>query len=294
MELTAEMLAEFIAFLTVEYGGSPNTIAAYHCDLSKFIASCRELPPPITTHRILEFLKQEHHRGLAPATVARRLASIKSFFRFLCVEGLCEHNPAAILATPKLWQKLPVVLSEAEIEKLLRQPELDKALGVRDRALLEFLYATGARISEVLSLQQDSLDISAGYVRLLGKGNRERLVPLGSKAQEQLHCYSTWARPRLVSDGGEKRFFLSRSGKPLGRDSAWHLIKKYARRAGIQKGISPHTIRHTFATHLLQHGADLRTVQEILGHCDIVTTQKYTHLDKQWLQEIHRKYHPRG
>jgi integrase/recombinase XerD len=297
-----KLLASFLSFLMVEYRASSHTILAYQNDLRAFFAVSptlfSESLDAISPNMILNFIKLEREKGLSPATLARRVACIKSFFRFLCSEGLCEHNPAAILETPKLWQKLPAVLDKKEIEKLLRQPGSDSPIHLRDKALLEFLYATGARISETLHLKIEDMNLNAGFIRLLGKGNKERLIPIGQKARQALQDYLTHGRPQILKNHVDKdketAIFLSRTGKPLARDSAWHIVKKYARRARIRKKISPHTLRHTFATHLLEHGADLRSVQEMLGHQNIVTTQRYTHLDRKWLQKIYQKYHPRA
>lgn len=291
------MLQTFLNYLRVECGASSNTLSSYHNDLKIFHAYCgaQIAAHSVRSEDIIHFLRHEREKGLSPATLARRLASIKAFFRFLQAESLQPDNPASLLELPTLWQKLPEVLAIHELERLLQQPDTSTVLGLRDAALLEFLYATGARISEALSLPLNHLELVAGYARLLGKGNKERIVPLGRQAQQVLQLYLQEARPALVRENlVAPQVFLSRRGTILRRESAWHILLKYARQAGLEKKISPHTLRHTFATHLLEHGADLRVVQEMLGHQSIATTQKYTHMDKQWLQRIYQKYHPRA
>ncbi len=270
-------------------------MASYHSDLKIFYTFCgtQIAAHNVRSEDIMHFVRSEREKGLAPATLARRLASIKAFFRFLQAESLQQDNPAVFLELPTLWQRLPAVLDSQELERLLNQPNTATLLGLRDAAILEFLYATGARISETLALTLPNLELTAGYARLLGKGNKERIVPIGRQAQNILQRYLQEARPLLLRQPAQQ-VFLSRRGSGLKRESAWHIVLKYARLAGLNKKISPHTLRHTFATHLLEHGADLRIVQEILGHQSIATTQKYTHLDKQWLQRIYQKYHPRA
>ena len=280
----------------MECGASNNTIAAYHNDLQHFgdfVATFEQLRS-IQSEDIIQFTKAEREKGLAVATVARRMASIKTFFRFLQTEGLYEHNPAAILQLPTLWQRLPIVLTPEEVDVMMRQPAIDNPLGMRDAALLEFLYATGARISEAVQVQIQNIELAVGYAKLLGKGNKERVVPIGRKAQAAIELYLHDARPALLSGKQADTLFISRLGRPITRENGWHIVVKYARQAKLEKKISPHTFRHSFATHMLLNGADLRVVQEILGHQSIATTQKYTHLDKDWLQRIYQQYHPRA
>ena len=288
-----EFLNTFLDYLAVESMVSAHTLSAYQNDIEQFL---NFFPPPfylesISTNDIIQFISQQRKDGKSPATLARRVASLKSFFRFLENRGVCFKNPTALLDSPILWEKLPEVLSQQEINLLLKQPSKN-ILGKRDSALLEFLYATGARISEALSLQISMLN-TKNHVLLRGKGNKERIVPLTEKAYRKIQIYCAKSRPKLVQNN-ESLLFLSRTGKPLRRDSVWHIIKKYAKKAKISKNISPHTLRHSFATHLLENGADLRIVQELLGHQSIVTTQKYTHLDTKWLQKIYLDFHPRS
>lgn len=282
--------------MSVEYGASPNTVQAYRSDLSRLFlfASLPSRLEDVHTDHILEFIRSEKQQGRSAATLARRMASVKAFFRFLNSEGICAVNPAAILELPRLWQRLPSVLNEREVAKLLKQPPFDTSLGLRDIALMEFLYATGARISEALALCLENVEGEESYVHLYGKGKKERIVPVGKKARHALQLYLAFGRPLLCKNPEELRVFLSRRGRPLTRDNAWRAVVKYARKAKITKPISPHTLRHSFATHLLERGADLRTVQELLGHHSIATTQKYTHLDTKWLQRVYQKYHPRA
>lgn len=290
------ILELFLEYLHVECGSSQHTIAAYHNDICRFIhfLDRNTTLQMVSSKELLQFIGSQRKQQLAPATLARRIASLKTFFRFLYAEGLCEVNPALLLEFPSLWQRLPVVLNLQEVEKLLQQPSLQTNMGIRDRALLEFLYATGARITEAITIEVENLHLNSGYVRLTGKGNRERLTPIGKHAISICRRYLYEARPALLKNQHARKVFLSRTGKPLTRISGWHIINKYVRKAQFDKRISPHTLRHSFATHLLENGADLRVVQELLGHKSIATTEKYTHLETAWLQKIYRRCHPRA
>lgn len=232
--------------------------------------------------------------GLSASSIARNLAAIKVFYRFLVRERILKADPSGLLESPKLWKKIPDVLSIEEVEDLLRACDLHQTQGVRDRAILELMYATGLRVSEAVNLKVQDVNFDAGFLRCIGKGSKERIVPLGREAVISVKRYLEKARPKLAKNAGDDPIlFLSRLGKRISRQSFWKLIKYYARRARLKKELKPHTLRHSFATHLLSRGADLRSVQEMLGHADISTTQIYTHIDKNRLKLIHKTYHPR-
>lgn len=294
------LVEEFLDYLTVERGLSSNTISAYRRDLYKYIDFLDKAKKINHVHEvkhsdISDFLMAQKDEGLSPNSVARNLVAIKVFHRFLAVERYAREDVADILDSPKLWKHLPDVLSVSEIEQILKVPNLKKWMGIRDRAILETMYATGMRVSELTTLCIDNINISVGFLKCTGKGGKERIVPVGRQAREILQRYIDKIRPGLLKEKTTPvRFvFLSRLGKPLSRQSIWKIIKRYANAAGIKKRIMPHTLRHSFATHMLERGADLRVVQELLGHADISTTQIYTHIDKDRLKAIHHKYHPR-
>lgn len=291
---------EFLDYLTVEKGLSGNTIDAYRRDLYKYI-DFLDKEKKINHIReakhsdITDFMMLEKDKGLSPNSVSRNLVAIKVFHRFLARERYVKENVADVLDSPKLWKHLPDVLSVSEIEQILKVPNLKNWMGIRDRAILELLYATGMRVSELATLAMDNVNIDVGFLKCVGKGEKERIVPVGKQAKEMLCRYMDKVRPKLLKKQAKaSRFvFLSRLGKSISRQSIWKMIKKYANAAHIKKKITPHTLRHSFATHMLERGADLRVVQELLGHADISTTQIYTHIDKERLKAIHRKYHPR-
>ncbi|MDK2984677.1 MAG: integrase/recombinase XerD [Clostridia bacterium] len=287
---------QFIHHLAVERGLADNTLTSYLSDLNSFfeylgeeISSLKQ----VKSSNILNYLTYLRTNGKAPSTVSRHLAAIKSFFQFLVLEGVLEDNPAVDMETPRLAKKLPQVLTVEEVERLLGQPFTSTSTGIRDKAMLELLYATGLRVSELVSLNLGDIDLESGYVRCMGKGFKERIVPIGSIALHHVDLYLKQGRVKLVKTPREKAFFLNHLGKRLTRQGFWKILKKYAKGAGV-KGITPHTLRHSFATHLLENGADLRAVQEMLGHSDIATTQIYTHLTQKKIQEVYRKSHPRA
>jgi integrase/recombinase XerD len=248
----------------------------------------------IEPDRIIDFTMAEKKRGLAITSVSRALVAVRMFFRFLSGEGLIKRDPTEHLESPRLWQNLPEVLDRRSVDRLLAAPNADDdRWPLRDRAVLEMLYATGARASEVADMTLLSVNREVGYVLAIGKGRKERIVPVGRKALEALEAYLTRERPDLDRQQGP-HLFLTHSGRRMGRETLWRLVKKYCARAGVSRRVSPHTLRHSFATHLLEGGADLRSVQEMLGHVDIGTTQVYTHVDQNRLKAIHRKYHPRA
>ncbi len=300
-------LDQFLNYLRVERGLAENTIKAYGRDLSKYLRFLERQGinslEKSHRHEITNYLMglkkpgRPEERGLSPASIARNLVAIKMFHRFLIAEGYLQNDPTTNMqsgiSSAWAWSRVPDVLTIAEVNKLLKKPDNSPA-GIRDRAILELLYATGMRVSELISLRLADLNLEFGYIRCFGKGSKERIVPFGREALLWLKKYLRKVRPGLVKRAGTHPLFLTRQGKGFTRQGLWKLIKKYARRAALRKRITPHTLRHSFATHLLQGGADLRSVQEMLGHSDISTTQIYTHVDKDRLKSIHAKYHPRG
>lgn len=291
-------LEQFADFLWFERGLSDRTIKAYRRDLDRllrFLADRNVADPEEVRHAHLrEYLYHLKDSGLAATSIRRALSSIRTYFAFLLAEGAVHSDPTERLETPQVWRKLPAVLSRAEVVRLLEAVREDHPLYWRDRAILEFLYATGVRVSELVALRMVNLDIDEGFASVFGKGSKERVVAVGSAARQALRRYLGEVRPRLEKGRGEGRVFLSAQGRPLSRMAVWTLVRRAAERAGIRKPTSPHTLRHSCATHLLEGGADLAAVQELLGHADISTTQIYTHIDREHLREVHRKYHPRG
>ena len=287
----------FLDSLSIEKGLSKNTTVSYGRDLRQYLAFLKKRgiasPESITRKEIMDFLLSERDRELSPVSVARELVAIRVFHRFLVAEGTAAEDVTESLEAPKLWKHLPEVLSKQEVESLLRAPNARKPQGARDQAALEFMYATGSRASEVSTVKVGSVSFESGYVRIRGKGEKERLVPLGSMAQKSLKRYLESTRPKWLKGKSEDALFLTRQGKKMSRQSVWAILKKYAKLAGLRKEVYPHILRHSFATHLLEGGADLRVVQELLGHSDISTTQIYTHVEKSRLKSIHAKFHPR-
>jgi integrase/recombinase XerD len=288
----------FLSYLVVEKGLSDNTLEAYHRDVDRYLSFLQrqkidELARirPLDIASFLAWLKES---GLAPRSRARALSCVRMFHRFLEIENHCDGNPASLIDAPRMVAKLPTVLSFREVERLLSAPSGEVPEDVRDRAMLDLLYATGLRVSELVFLKAREVNRSAGFLLTCGKGGKERLVPLGETAVASLDRYLTLARTKLDKKGGSDYLFLSRLGKPMTRQAFWNIIKKRARQAGIAKNISPHTLRHSFATHLLENGADLRSVQLMLGHADLSTTQIYTHITRERLKKIHEEFHPRA
>lgn len=289
----------FIEYLTYEKGLSSNSVAAYRRDLEKFYAFLKkkgsiERLDNIGKDEILEFLGWQLDNGSAHASVARSLSCIKSFYKFLQLEGYIEKNPTVNLETPKIKRKLPAVLTVDEIDQLMQQPNVLTPLGIRDRAMLELMYGTGIRVSEMLSLKLDDINMTAGFLRCFGKGNKERILPVNRTALDWVHRYLAKSRNFLIKNHLERTLFVNANGKRMSRQGFFKILAGYAREAEIKKEVTPHTIRHSFATHLLENGADLRVVQELLGHADISTTQIYTHLTTSRLREIYNQCHPRA
>lgn len=289
---------EFINYLAVERGLAQNTLESYGRDLRQYQeylnAAQKEIVRDSNRSTIMEYLSNLQTKGRAVSTISRNLAAIKSFYQYLVRERYLEKDPAAHLESPKLEKKLPKILSIAEVEELLRQPNGVLPSGLRDKAMLELLYATGIRVSELISLNISDANLDMGYIKCYGKGAKERLVPLGSIASKCVQDYISKGRPKLVRTYEESALFVNHHGNRLTRQGFWKIIKKYAQEARITHDITPHTLRHSFATHLLENGADLRSVQEMLGHADISTTQIYTHVTKNRLKEVYDKAHPRA
>ncbi len=294
-----DYIDSFLNYLIVECGLSKNTILAYSVAVNhlanyvtrKGLGNFESVRPD----HIVGFIESERNRGLDPNSIARNLTAIKMFYKFLAVEGKIAENLVSSIESPKLWLKLPEVINHIDVENLLKSPDLSTSLGKRNKAILELMYATGARVSEVAGLEIGFINFDYKFIKCRGKGSKERIVPIGSKAIDAVNEYLEEARPALCKDKKcGNLLFLSKSGKHLRRENIWEIVRKCALKAGISKHLSPHTLRHSFATHLLEGGADLRSVQEMLGHVNISTTQIYTHIDKTRLKDIHHNFHPRG
>jgi integrase/recombinase XerD len=287
----------FLNYALVEKGLSANTLDAYGRDLARYLDFLEQegvsTPDEISPLLIMRFLAHLKNGGLSPRSRARALVSLRMFHKFLLTERITSANPAVRVEAPKSLSRLPQILSPTEVDRLLGAPRGEEPLALRDRAMLELLYATGLRVSELVGLQIADLQLQVGYLSAVGKRSKERIVPIGESALAELRCYLQFGRPFL--EKGESTFlFLNRNGKGLTRQGFWKIIKRRAGEAGITKNITPHTLRHSFATHLLENGADLRSVQAMLGHADISTTQIYTHVTRERLKKIHTQFHPRG
>jgi integrase/recombinase XerD len=293
-----QLLDQFLHFLIVEKGLSKNTIEAYSHGLTRFLNHLRgkevQEIRDVDKFHVRGFLLALKKKNLAAKSIVRNLVAIRTFFRFLIEEGILETNPVEELESPKVAKTLPEILTLKEIEQILEQPNLQTPLGIRDRAMLEMLYATGMRVSELTQLPTHQVNLEGGYVLLYGKGSKERIVPLGSEAMKWVALYLKTARGILAKGKESPSLFINRSGKGMSRQGFWKNLKDYGRRACLRKRITPHLLRHSFASHLLERGADLRSVQMMLGHVDISTTQIYTHVTGERLKKIHQRYHPRG
>ncbi len=293
-----QYLDYFLNYLEVEKGLSANTLQAYGHDLSAYLAFLDKAKigslESAQQTSVLTFLGNLKSQGLAPRSRARTLSAIRMFHRFLLAEKYTAHDPTALIESPRSLQPLPKFLSELEVEQLLVAPKGEGELRLRDRALLEVLYATGLRVSELVGLRLSDLKLDIGCINAFGKGNKQRLVPLGEVAIEVLQKYLQYGRPKLVKTVISEQVFLNRRGRGLSRQGFWKNLKRYALQAGIKQDVYPHMLRHSFATHLLENGADLRAVQTMLGHVDISTTQIYTHVLQERLKQLHQQYHPRG
>jgi integrase/recombinase XerD len=291
------LLDRYLDFLMVEKGLAAQTIEAYSRDLVRYISflveSGRATVSEADTPLILKYLISMREDGLNARSRARHLVSIRGFYRFLTQEEILPSDPSRLIDLPKSGLKLPDVLTIDEVKRLLDAPDPKKPSGCRDAAMLELLYAAGLRVSELITLKLQDVNLTAGYVRVFGKGAKERVVPIGQYAQEKIRRFITSARQALLKDRVSATLFVARAGKPLSRQGFWKLIKRYGLQAGLRKVITPHTLRHSFASHLLEGGADLRAVQTMLGHADIATTQIYTHVARDHLKYLHQKFHPR-
>ncbi len=292
------LLEEFLNYLTVERGLSKNTISAYKTDLEHFTGCMEALGMKdigkIKRQDITAYMLYLKDKGIGSNSISRALVAIKMFYRFLIQEHLAKEDASGVIESPKLIRALPDVLNTDEVDKLLSCPDLKDDIGIRDRAALELMYASGMRVSEIVELTKDGTNLDIGFIKCTGKGDKERIVPIGKKAREAVTRYLEKVRPGLLKGKEDPHLFISRLGKKISRITFWKMIKRYAKKARIKKYVTPHTLRHSFATHLLEHGADLRVVQEMLGHADIATTQLYTHIDRTRLKAIHKQFHPRA
>lgn len=292
------LLESFLDYISLERGLSINTRKAYADDIGQFL---NELTlkgvtslNQVSRKQVLDHLMEMKSRGMSTNSISRHLVSIKVFFRYLQQEGMLDRNVTDTMDSPRLWKILPDTLSEKEVELLLDAPDMHKPLGLRDRAILELFYAAGLRVTELATLQLSDLHLDEGYIRCIGKGRKERVIPVGEESIRLLRRYIEEVRPVLCENPLLQNVFVSRRETALCRQRLWQLIKTYTKRAGIMKNVTPHTLRHSFASHLLQNGAPLRVIQEMLGHADIATTQIYTHVNPERLKSIHQKFHPRA
>ncbi|MGB7622760.1 MAG: site-specific tyrosine recombinase XerD [Terriglobia bacterium] len=289
----------YLNYVRVEKGLASNTLEAYQRDLAHwrkfFSARKKDLSIETATRKeVVDFLQALYQQGLNSRSVARALTTLRNFFKFLELDGIVKVNPTALVESPKLWKKLPKYLSIAEVEQILNAPDLETSIGLRDKAMLELLYATGLRVSELVNLKFTNLHLDPGYVQCLGKGEKERIVPMGKSAAASVERYIAKARQELLKQHRCDFLFVTRRGDRMTRQSFWIIISNYGREAGLKTKLTPHLLRHSFATHLLERGADLRSVQTMLGHADISTTQIYTHVINTRLREIYQKHHPRA
>jgi len=289
--LSRNSIESFIDYLTIERGLSPNTLQAYRRDLCQFRDWLKKEFLQVDSALIGNYLATLRKKGNKSRTLNRKLSVMRMFYKFLYTEGKTDHNPVEGVSSPRLGRKIPSFLSEKEVEALLEAPPIDEQYGSRDRAILEVVYGAGLRISELINLNLTDLNLKGGWVKVLGKGSKERIVPLGREACRWVRIY---LRKRRTETTDKLSLFCNRYGKRLSRQACWKIIKKYSQKAGITKKISPHTLRHSFATHLLSRDADLRFVQELLGHTNISTTQIYTHITQERLKKVYKKYHPRA
>jgi integrase/recombinase XerD len=294
---TADLIERFLDAVWMERGLSPNTLSAYRADLTALDRWLDARGVPLASaHRgdLLGFIAWRVESGARPRSTARQLSSFRRFYRHLLREAVLREDPTAQIAMPKIGRSLPRSLTEEEVEALLDAPVIHDPLGHRDRTMLEVLYATGLRVSELVNLKATQVNLNQGVLRIIGKGDRERLIPLGDEAVRWVTQFVRGARSEILLDRQTEYLFPTRRGDRMTRQAFWHIIKRYARKAGVQKELSPHTLRHAFATHLLNHGADLRVVQMLLGHSDLSTTQIYTHVARERMKELHAQHHPRG
>jgi integrase/recombinase XerD len=289
------LLKKFLNYLAVEKGLSRNTVDAYDRDLRRYLAfTAPKNPDDVVQSDVVDFLTSLSDSGIAAPSRARCLAAVRGFHKFLLADGLAATDPSMNLDTPRGWKRLPKALSAGDVDLLLRQPDQRTAIGKRDKAMLELLYATGLRASELVGLKYQDINLERGFLTVIGKGSKERVVPIGESAAASVKEYLDDARRALLNNADSDYLFISSKHRGITRQMFWERIKYYAFKAGIARTVSPHTLRHSFATHLLDNGADLRAVQDMLGHADISTTQIYTYVSRERLKRIHEKYHPRG
>jgi len=289
------LIDQFLDAIWVEQGLSENTLSAYGSDLRIFAKWLADKPIlEVDGAAISDFLSSRYKERISNRSSARILSSLRRFYGYYIRENSIQIDPTALIESPHIGKPLPGSLSEHDVELLLNAPEVTNALGFRDRTMLEMLYATGLRVSELVNLKFEQISFRQGVVRIIGKGNKERLVPVGEEAMSWLESYMSQARKTILHERQCDYLFVTNRAENMTRQAFWHIIKRHAKKAGIDKELSPHTLRHAFATHLLNHGADLRVVQLLLGHSDLSTTQIYTHIARERLKELHSKYHPRG
>ncbi|MDP2654014.1 MAG: site-specific tyrosine recombinase XerD [Candidatus Omnitrophota bacterium] len=292
------LIDDFINFLSVERGLAQNTLVSYRRDLEKYTRYLAELkiasPDAVKRDHVTDFIYRLKQQKLSTPSICRNLAAVKMFHRYLVRERLSKEDPTTLVETPKIWQRVPDVLTQQEVQSMINASQGKGWQQIRDHAILELFYASGMRVSELANLNYEHINFDVGYVRCIGKGQKERIIPIGQKSRDAVEKYCRDVRGPALKTRPTAVLFLSRLGKKLSRQSIWKIIKFYARKANIKKVIKPHTLRHSFATHLLEGGADLRSVQEMLGHSDISTTQIYTHVDRERLKTIHKQFHPRG
>ncbi len=293
-----EILSSYLDYLAIEKGLSNNSLEAYSHDLIDFTSSIQKQDSKdiksITSKDIRSYISFLRRQSLSSKSIIRKIASLKGFFKYLQIKGVIEENPVVNIESPKIWKQLPHTLNITEVALLLCQPDTKTPAGIRNQAMLEILYGSGLRVSELIELTTNSINLEVGFLRCFGKGSKERVVPIGEVAMKWIRDYLEHARPLILKNSTSEHLFITRSGKKMTRQGFWKIVKKYALKAGIKKTISPHTLRHSFASHLLEGGADLRSVQALLGHSDISTTQIYTHLTTEKIREIYRKHHPRA
>ena len=293
----AELVDRFLGHLTLERGASPNTVRAYAADLARYLEwaeRCGRDPISLTHRQLRGYLAELDNAGYARRTVARRLSAVRSLFAYLLAEGLASSDPSSVLAAPKIPRRLPKIVPSDALSALLESPDPETPAGQRDRAVLELLYATGARVSEIAGLRLSDLDLAQGQITVMGKGSKERILPVHRRAADTLRAYLSTGRPQLAKPDSGDQVFLSSRGRPLSSDAIRRMFKRELASVGTLRSLSPHSMRHTFATHLVEAGADLRTVQELLGHVALSTTQIYTHLSMKRLQDVHKDAHPRA
>ena len=293
-----EHLRSYIHYITLEKNLSENTVLSYKLNLNRYLDYLESMriknADDIKEETIIEFLRTLSELLLSAKSISQNISAIKGFHKFLFGDGLVKNDPTQNLTKPKIRKSLPEVLTQDEVDLILKQPDTSERLGLRDKAILETMYATGMRVSEALTVKQSDINFSDGFVRVFGKGSKERLIPIGRSAISWIKKYQSEVRVNLAIENSKDVLFLNARGKPMSRMAIWNIVDKYSKKARIEKAVHPHTFRHSFATHLLEGGADLRAVQEMLGHSDISTTEIYTHIDREYLKEVHRTFHPRG